>query len=71
MDDDIKSIINNLGLISQLGITVVFCLGIGLIAGILTDKLLNQDMLFKIIGIILGLFTGIYQTYRIIMNKIK
>jgi len=71
MDDDIKTIINNLGLISQLGITVVCCLGIGLVLGILADKLLNQDMLFKIIGIILGLFTGIYQTYRIIINKLE
>lgn len=71
MDDDTKSIISNLGLVTQLGLVVVLCLVIGLFCGYLADKWTHLGFLFKMIGIILGLGAGLWQAYRLIMEKIK
>ena len=71
MDDDIKSIISNLGLVTQLGLVVVLCLVIGLFCGYLADKWTQHGSIFKMLGIILGLGAGLWQAYRLIMEKIK
>ncbi len=62
---------SNLGLVTQLGLVVVICLVVGLVFGYLADKWINQGFLFKVIGIILGLAGGLWQAYRLVMDKIK
>lgn len=71
MDDSTKSVISNLGLVTQLGLVVVFCLVIGLFFGYLADRWIQQKFIFKLLGIILGLVGGLWQAYRLVMEKIK
>ena len=71
MDDHTKAIISNLGLVTQLGLVVVICLVVGLLCGYLADRWIQQRFLFKLLGIILGLVGGLWQAYRLVMDKIK
>ena len=71
MDDDIKNIFSDLGLIMQVGLVVVICLAIGLILGLLADRWIAESFVFKIIGIVLGLTAGILQAYRILNEKLE
>lgn len=71
MDNDIKYILSDLGLITQVGLTVIVCLIIGLIIGIMADKWMNHEWIFKTIGIIMGLSAGLYQAYRVLLKKIQ
>jgi len=71
VEDDIKSMISNLGLVTQLGLVVVICLVIGLVCGYLADRWIQQRFLFKLLGVILGLGGGLWQAYRLVMEKIK
>ena len=70
MDEDIKNIFSDLGMITQVGMVVVICLAIGLVLGILAEKWLSWGPVIKIAGVILGLTAGVWQAYRIISEKI-
>lgn len=69
--NELKSIISNLSLVTELGIVVVVCLLIGLGLGLLVAKWTDQGPIFKILGVMLGLAAGIIQAYRLVVSKIK
>lgn len=72
MDEkELKSIISHFGLVTELGLTVVICIMLGLGLGLLAAKWTNQNAIFKVSGVVLGLAAGIFQAYRIVVNKIK
>jgi len=71
VEDDLNSIMSNLGLVSQVGLVVVICLVIGLFCGYMADRWIAQRFVFKLLGIILGLAAGLWQAYRLVMEKIK
>ena len=66
-----KNIINEVSSVSQLGLVVVLCLAIGLFFGYLADKWTEQAFVFKLTGIILGLAAGLWQAYRLVIDKIR
>lgn len=45
-------------LVSQLGLVVVISMLIPLIAGYFVDKLIGTQMIFKILGLVLGIAAG-------------
>lgn len=69
--NELKSIISNLSLVTELGVVVVVCLLIGLGLGLLVAKWTDQGAIFKILGVMLGLAAGIIQAYRLVVRKIK
>ena len=69
--NELKSIISNLSLVTELGVTVIICLLIGLGLGLLVAKWTDQGAIFKILGVMLGLAAGIIQAYRSVVSKIK
>lgn len=71
ISNDIRNIISDLGLITQIGLMVVICLGIGLVLGLMADKWVVPGPIFKIIGIILGMSTGIWQAYRMLSRRLQ
>ena len=58
-------------LVSQLGLTMVGSILLGLLIGFYLDKWLNTKPVFIIIFILLGVVGGGYQAYRQIMETIK
>ncbi len=69
--NELKSLLDNLSLVTQIGLMVVVSLGLGLGLGFLAARWSGYEVLPKILGGILGLAAGIYQAYRLVMEKIK
>ena len=63
---DWNRIFQTIGLLTQLGIVMVANLAIGFILGNFVDILLNVDIIFKIVGLIIGVLSGFYSNYRLI-----
>ena len=58
----------NLVLVTQVGISLVTPILLGAILGIYIDKYLTTRWLFSLIFIVLGIISGFYNTYRLIMS---
>ena len=58
-----------LALISQLGLTVVFSILIGLLIGISLDKLFKTKWIFLVLFLIIGIAGGFYNAYKQILRK--
>ena len=70
-ENDLKSLFENLGLITQVGLVVVVSLLLGLGLGILAAKWTGGEAICRVAGVILGLGAGLYQAYRVLMEKIQ
>lgn len=68
---DYKDTIQNLALISQVGLSAItpILLGVGL--GRFMDKRLGKNGIFSIILIILGAIAGLYNMIRVTSNQFK
>ncbi len=62
------SLLKYLSLITQLGLTMVISIVIFLLIGSWLDKVFSTDRLFILIGIILGVISGIFSNY-ILLKK--
>ena len=54
------------GMLTLLGITVIVNMAVGFWLGSLIDRLIGSDLVFKITGLIIGVFSGFYSDYRLI-----
>ncbi|MEJ6951279.1 AtpZ/AtpI family protein [Natronospora cellulosivora (SeqCode)] len=66
-----KEIFHALGLIAHLGITMLVNIGLGFFFGYFMDNLLGREIVFKIIGIIIGVLAGFYSIYKLLSRFFK
>lgn len=59
----------NLALVGQLGFTIAVPIILLAIVGNLLDGWLNTRPLFILLGLLLGLISGIYGAYRLLKNS--
>jgi len=56
------------GMLTLLGITIIVNIAVGFWLGSLVDKLIGSDLIFKITGLIIGVFSGFYSDYKLITD---
>ncbi|GHO88998.1 AtpZ/AtpI family protein [Dictyobacter formicarum] len=59
------TMLNTLGALSGMGFTVAVPIALGAILGNYLDGLLHTGPLFILLGLLLGLISGIYGAYRL------
>ncbi|GCE18012.1 AtpZ/AtpI family protein [Dictyobacter kobayashii] len=59
------TVLNTLGALSGMGFTVAVPIALGAIVGNYLDGLLHTGHLFILLGLLLGLISGIYGAYRL------
>ena len=64
-------IVQALGLVSQVGILMITSIGLGFAGGYFLDQLLGREVVFKAIGLVVGILSGFYTNYKIIMDFIS
>jgi len=64
-------ILKNLGLITELGLTMVSTILVGFGIGYFIDKKSGHFPLWTIIFLLLGIFSGFWSVYKLIMSKLK
>ncbi|MFN2451447.1 MAG: AtpZ/AtpI family protein, partial [Candidatus Dormibacteria bacterium] len=57
-----------LGVVAGLGATLLVCIGLGVGLGVLGMKLLNDNPLPLVIGILVGIAAGCVGAYRMVMR---
>lgn len=60
--------LNLIGLVTAFGISMILTIGGLIIFGIILDQWLDTDVLFTIIGGVLGVFAGIYNFIRQVLK---
>lgn len=65
-----QKILHNLSLISQVGLTMLSSIAIGFALGYLGDSIFNREVIFKLIGLLLGVGAGFYAVYQLIMGVV-
>ncbi|QOR33785.1 AtpZ/AtpI family protein [Clostridium sp. 'deep sea'] len=66
----IKQIVHYLGLVTYFGIMIISCVLIGYYMGFYLDKWLSTEIVFTLIGVLLGSVAGLYMLYRIATKTI-
>ncbi|ACL70538.1 AtpZ/AtpI family protein [Halothermothrix orenii] len=69
-NNDLREVLQALGLITQLGLLMIANIGVGFGLGYLLDTNLATGNAFKIGGLILGTASGFYSNFRLIMDFI-
>jgi len=64
-----KNIIYYFGLITQVGLTIIFTLLIALFVGRYLDEKFNLNGIFTILFILIGIGAGFFSVYKQIINK--
>jgi ATP synthase protein I len=67
-DAGYRDFVRYLGLVTQVGLTMVVWIGAGFGLGFLLDRTLATHGLFLVIGIVLGVLGGFWSVYRLIMK---
>ncbi|QTL96865.1 hypothetical protein GM661_02180 [Iocasia frigidifontis] len=67
-DNNYRMVIQALALLTQLGLVVLANIAVGFFLGRLLDNVLHMDSFFSIIGIILGVLSGFYSVYRLVIK---
>lgn len=62
------SVIRSLGALGGMGFTIAIPIAVGAIAGNYLDGLIHTKPLFILLGLLLGLISGIYGAYRLFKN---
>ncbi|MFC1808224.1 AtpZ/AtpI family protein [Candidatus Omnitrophota bacterium] len=57
------------GLVTQLGLTIIFSIIAGLLIGLFLDKMLNTKGVFLVFFLGIGIVGGFYKSYQQIMKK--
>ena len=65
---DLRSTIYYLSIVSQLGLTVVVCIGGGLLAGMWIGDLLGGRRIGALVGLLFGLAAGGWTGYRMLVR---
>lgn len=65
---DWHQIMRGISLITEVGLLIVSAAGIGFAFGYLIDNFFNFDLLFKLVGLIIGLVSGFYSVYKILIS---
>ena len=68
---DWQGILNALGLLTQLGIIMVINIGVGFFLGYILDNFMGREYIFKITGLLLGVGSGFYSNYKLIVRIIN
>lgn len=58
-----------LGLVTQLGLTVIFSILIGLFIGIFLDKFFKTKGIFLVLFLAIGITGGFYNSYKQILKR--
>ena len=53
-----------LSLVTYLGIVIVCCVFVGYFLGSYLDNIMATELIFTVIGVLLGSFSGLYMMYR-------
>lgn len=61
---------SGIALAGTIGGYVVLCILVGLVGGLLLDKLLHTAPAFLIVGVLLGFGVSFYLTYRLAMGEL-
>ena len=69
--DDWRKIMRTLGLLTQLGIVIIVNIGLGFYLGLKLDQWLGFNFLFKILGILIGIGSGFYSDYQLILGSME
>ncbi len=67
---DYKKILQALSLLTQLGLMILANLAVGFFLGTLLDNILHTAVIFRIIGLLLGIVSGFYSVYRLVLKLI-
>jgi len=65
---DWNQIMRGLALLTQVGLIIIVSAGIGFGIGRWLDLLFSFDLLFQIIGLLIGLAAGFYSVYELLMS---
>ena len=68
---EMRDILKYLSLVTQIGLTMVFSVGIGLLGGMFLDRWLNTGFVFLIVLTIVGIASGFRSVYLLIMGMEK
>ena len=71
MDENKKSLIKTLGLVSSMGISVALAIAIGVYMGLTLDRWLGTDPWFFFIFLFFGIVAGFRNIYIIAGKEIK
>ena len=71
MDENKKSLIKTLGLVSSMGISVALAIAIGVYIGLTLDRWLGTDPWFFFIFLFFGIVAGFRNIYIIAGKEIK
>lgn len=66
-----KEILKNIGLVTQLGLSVISSILIFVLGFVYLDKKLHTEGKLIIIGVLLGVATGILAAYRLLKKTYK
>jgi hypothetical protein len=67
----LKEILKNIGLITQLGLSVISSILIFVIGSLYLDRKLNTNGKLIILGVLLGVATGILAAYKLLKKTYK
>ena len=68
---DWLQIMRALALLTQIGLIILANIGLGFGAGYLLDLYFETEVIFKVIGLLLGIMSGFYSNYKVIINMIE
>jgi len=67
-DTGYRGFVRYLGLVTQVGLTMLLWIGAGFVVGFFLDRKLATQGLFLVIFIVLGVLGGFWSVYRLIMK---
>lgn len=65
---DLKDLVDHLGLVTHLGLTMVAAVGIGFVLGAYLDRWTGAGGVWKTVFIPLGALSGFWAVYRIVLQ---
>jgi ATP synthase protein I len=68
---DNRKVVSSMGIVTGLGFSAVGSLLVGILGGILLDRMLHTSPLFLIVGILLGIAAAALGVYRLVMQELK
>jgi len=66
-----RNALKYIGLVTEVGLIVVICLGGGLFLGLWLDRKLGTRALFTILLLVLGLGSAFWKIYRMVLPREK
>ncbi len=64
-----KHLLQALTLVSTLGLTVISTIAVGIVLGSLADRWLDSSPWGTVVGIILGMLSGLYGIFKLVMDQ--